>query len=62
MAWTKVIGTVEFSVENGRTIVVIKSTKVQPVDPPEETMLYQSGWGDSSVLLVTSVLSLRNFE
>lgn len=40
MSWIKVVGTVEFPVENGRTIAVVKASKVEAVDPPEETMLY----------------------
>ena len=40
MAWVKVVGKVDFPIEGGRTIAVLKATKVQQVDPPEETMLY----------------------
>jgi uncharacterized repeat protein (TIGR03943 family) len=40
MGWIKVVGTVEFPVEGGRQIAVIRAGKVIPVDPPEETMLY----------------------
>jgi len=40
MAWVKVVGKVTFPVEGGRTIPVLEATKVQQVDPPEETMLY----------------------
>jgi uncharacterized repeat protein (TIGR03943 family) len=40
MSWVKVVGTVEFPVENGRPIALFKATKVEPTDPPEETMLY----------------------
>jgi hypothetical protein len=35
-----VVGKVEFPIEGGRTIPVLKATSVQQVDPPEETMLY----------------------
>jgi uncharacterized repeat protein (TIGR03943 family) len=40
MSWIKIVGTVEFPVENGRTIAVVKASKVVATDPPEETMLY----------------------
>jgi len=40
MAWVKVVGKVEFPIEGGRTIPVLKATSVTQVDPPEETMLY----------------------
>ena len=40
MSWIKVVGTVEFPVEGGRTIAVVKATKVDQTTPPEETMLY----------------------
>lgn len=40
MAWVKVIGKVEFPVEGGRTVPVLKATSVKQTDPPEETMLY----------------------
>jgi hypothetical protein len=40
MSWIKVVGTVEFPTEGGRTIAVVKAKKVEPTNPPEETMLY----------------------
>jgi uncharacterized repeat protein (TIGR03943 family) len=40
MSWMKVVGTVEFPVENGRPVAIFKADKVQQTDPPEETMLY----------------------
>jgi uncharacterized repeat protein (TIGR03943 family) len=40
MAWVKVVGKVTFPVEGGRTIPVLEATKVEAVNPPEETMLY----------------------
>ncbi|HEX8371615.1 MAG TPA: DUF1980 domain-containing protein [Chthoniobacterales bacterium] len=40
MAWTKVIGDISFPIENGGTIAVIRARKIEPVDPPDETMLY----------------------
>ena len=40
MSWVKVVGKVEFPIEGGRTIPVLKATSVQQVDPPAETMLY----------------------
>jgi hypothetical protein len=36
----KVVGKVTFPVEGGRTIPVLQASKVEPVDPPSETMLY----------------------
>ena len=40
MSWIKVVGTVEFPIENGRPIAVVKASKVTATEPPEETMLY----------------------
>jgi uncharacterized repeat protein (TIGR03943 family) len=40
MSWVKVVGKVEFLIENGRSIAVVKASKVMATDPPEETMLY----------------------
>jgi uncharacterized repeat protein (TIGR03943 family) len=40
MSWVKVVGKVDFPIEGGRTIPVLKATSVKQVDPPEETMLY----------------------
>jgi uncharacterized repeat protein (TIGR03943 family) len=40
MAWVKVVGKVEFPIEGGRTIPVLKATKVEVTDPPADTMLY----------------------
>lgn len=40
MSWIKAVGKVEFPVENGRPVAVLKADKVLPTDPPEETMLY----------------------
>ena len=40
MAWTKVVGTVSFPMENGRRIPLIHATSVTPTDPPAEAMLY----------------------
>lgn len=40
MSWIKVVGTAEFPTEGGRTIAVVKATKVEATAPPEETMLY----------------------
>ena len=40
MSWIKVVGTAEFPVEGGRTIAVVKASKVEATNPPEETMLY----------------------
>jgi uncharacterized repeat protein (TIGR03943 family) len=40
MAWVKVVGKVDFPIEGGRTIPVLKAVSVQQVNPPEETMLY----------------------
>lgn len=38
-AWIKVVGTVEFRAHGGKTIAVVKATKVEAIDPPAETML-----------------------
>lgn len=40
MAWTKIIGDITFPIENGRTIAVIHAKKIEPIDPPDESMLY----------------------
>ena len=40
MAWTRVIGTVEFPLENGHRIPVIHAQAATPCDPPSEAMLY----------------------
>ena len=40
MSWVKVVGQVDFPVEGGRTIPVLRAKSVTQVDPPEETMLY----------------------
>jgi len=40
MSWIKVVGKVEFPIEGGRPIAVVKASKVTATDPPEETMLY----------------------
>jgi uncharacterized repeat protein (TIGR03943 family) len=40
MSWIKVVGKVDFPVENGRPIAVVKASRVTTTDPPEETMLY----------------------
>jgi uncharacterized repeat protein (TIGR03943 family) len=40
MAWMKVVGTVDFPIENGRPVAIFKADKVQQTEPPEETMLY----------------------
>lgn len=40
MSWIKVVGHVEFPLENGKTIAVVKADKVTQTEPPEETMLY----------------------
>ena len=40
MAWVKVVGKVDFPIEGGRTIAVLKATSVKQTDPPAETMLY----------------------
>jgi len=40
MSWIKVVGKVEFPIENGRPIAVVKASKVVATDPPAETMLY----------------------
>ena len=40
MAWTRVVGTVEFPLENGRRMPIIHAQTVSPCDPPSEAMLY----------------------
>lgn len=40
MSWIKVVGKVEFPIENGRPVAVFKAGKVLATNPPEETMLY----------------------
>ena len=40
MSWVRVVGKVDFPIEGGRTIPVLKATKVTQTVPPEETMLY----------------------
>ena len=40
MTWTKVTGTVDFPMENGRRVPIIHATKVVATDPPAEAMLY----------------------
>ena len=39
-SWVKVVGTVEFRVQGGKKFAIVKAMKIEPVDPPEETMLY----------------------
>ncbi len=40
LTWTKVVGTVDFPLENGRRVVVLRADKATPTDPPREAMLY----------------------
>ena len=40
MAWTRVVGTVEFPLENGRRMPIIHAQTVASCDPPSEAMLY----------------------
>ncbi len=40
MAWTRVVGTVEFPLENGRRIPLIHAQTTTPCEPPSEAMLY----------------------
>lgn len=40
MTWTKVVGTVEFPLENGRRVPIIHAQSVAQTDPPAEAMLY----------------------
>jgi hypothetical protein len=40
MSWVRVVGKVDFPIEGGRTIAVLKAVSVKQTDPPEETMLY----------------------
>ena len=40
MTWTKVVGTVDFALENGRRVPIIHAQNVVQTDPPAEAMLY----------------------
>ena len=40
LTWTKVVGTIDFPLENGRRVVVLRADKATPTDPPREAMLY----------------------
>ncbi|HEY5752520.1 MAG TPA: DUF1980 domain-containing protein [Chthoniobacterales bacterium] len=40
MVWTRVVGHIEFPMENGKPIAVLKAKTVEKTAPPEETMLY----------------------
>ena len=40
LGWVRVIGKVEFPLENGRRVAVLRADKVTPTDPPKEAMLY----------------------
>ena len=40
MSWTRVVGTVEFPLENGRRIPIIHAQTATQCDPPSEAMLY----------------------
>ncbi len=40
LGWVRVTGKVEFPLENGRRVAVLRADKVAPTDPPKEAMLY----------------------
>ncbi len=40
MSWVKVVGKVDFPIEGGKTIPILRSTSLAVTQPPEETMLY----------------------
>ncbi len=40
LGWVRVTGKVEFPLENGRRVVVLRADKAAPTDPPKEAMLY----------------------
>ncbi len=40
MSWIKITGTATFPIENGRRIALLKADKIEPAQPPEESMLY----------------------
>ena len=40
MSWVRVVGKVDFPIEGGRTIPILRAVSVKQTDPPEETMLY----------------------
>ncbi len=40
LGWVRVTGKVEFPLENGRRVAVLRADKAAPTDPPREAMLY----------------------
>ncbi len=40
LTWTKVVGKIDFPLENGRRVVVLRADKAAVTDPPREAMLY----------------------
>ena len=40
LGWVRVVGKVDFPLENGRRVAVLHAEKVNPTDPPREAMLY----------------------
>lgn len=40
MTWVKITATSTFPIENGRRISVLKATKVEKTEPPDESMLF----------------------
>lgn len=40
MTWVKIVGSVNFPIESGRPIAVVKADSVTVTNPPDETMLY----------------------
>jgi uncharacterized repeat protein (TIGR03943 family) len=40
MTWVKITGQPTFPIENGRRVSVLKASKVEKTEPPEEAMLY----------------------
>ena len=40
LTWTKIVGKIDFPLENGRRVVVLRADKAAVTDPPREAMLY----------------------
>ena len=40
LTWTKIVGKIDFPLEDGRRVVVLRADKATPTDPPREAMLY----------------------
>ena len=40
LTWTKIVGKIDFPLEDGRRVVVLRADRATPTDPPREAMLY----------------------